>query len=244
MIDDGLMDRFAIQEVYGMHNMPGIPVGQFALRHGPIMAAADRLLFRINGNGAHAAKPHLSIDPVMIGCQLHAAAQSVVSRNVDPLDNAVVSLTMFNAGTAFNIIPQTAELRGTVRTLNASTRNLIFQRLEAMCDVLGRQHGAKIEFILEEGYPVTESHDANVDFAAAVARDVVGDANVDAATLPMMGGEDFSIMLLERPGAFFFIGNGDSAGLHHPCYDFDDKALPVGISLWVRLAEMAMPAKA
>ncbi len=243
MIDDGLMDRFAIQEVYGMHNMPGIPAGRFAMRYGPIMAAADRIAFRITGNGAHAAKPHLSIDPVAIGCQLHAAVQSIVSRNVDPLDNAVVSLTQFNAGTAFNIIPQTAEIRGTVRTLEEKTRAMIFKRLEEIAAALSRQHGASVEFVLEEGYPVTVSHDANIDVIAAVARDVVGEAGVDADVAPMMGGEDFSFMLRERPGAFIWVGNGDSAGLHHPRYDFDDSVLPAGISLWVRLAEMGMPVR-
>ena len=243
MIDDGLMDRFAIQEVYGMHNMPGIPAGRFAMRYGPIMAAADRIAFRITGNGAHAAKPHLSIDPVMIGCQLHSAVQSIVSRNVDPLDNAVVSLTQFNAGTAFNIIPQTAEIRGTVRTLREATRAMIFQRLSDIAAALSRQHAASVEFVLEEGYPVTVSHDANIDFIASVARDVVGEAAVDVAVAPMMGGEDFSFMLRERPGAFIWVGNGDSAGLHHPCYDFDDSVLPAGVSLWVRLAEMRMPTR-
>lgn len=241
MVADGLMDRWDIQDVYGMHNLPGLAPGAFAIRPGPIMAAADRFWVSIEGRGAHAAMPNLSIDPVLIGCQLGQAVQSVVARNVDPLESAVVSVTMFNAGDTFNVIPQTAKLAGTIRTLNPNVRSVVIERLRGLCEALGHQHGAKVDIAFLEGYPVTVNHDRPTDFAAGVARDVAGPAAVDAATVPMMGSEDFSFMLEARPGAFIFIGNGDSAGLHHPAYDFNDAIIPAGASYWSRLVETAMP---
>ncbi|MCL4766600.1 MAG: amidohydrolase [Hyphomicrobiaceae bacterium] len=242
MLDDGLLERWRIQQVYGMHNMPGIPVGQLGITKGPIMAAADRLYLDIEGRGSHAAKPHLSIDPVLIGCQFGNAVQAVVARNVDPLEAAVVSICMFHAGDAFNVIPQTASLVGTIRTLKPEVRERVFERLTALADGLGRQHDARLDLKLETGYPATVNHAAETDFAAEVAQSVAGAQNVDTAVPPMMGGEDFAFMLQERPGAFIFIGNGDSAGLHNPGYDFADAAIPVGVSYWVRLIESAMPA--
>ena len=243
MLDDGLMERWRIQEVYGMHNMPGIPVGQFGITKGPIMAAADRLYLEIEGRGSHAAKPHLAIDPVLIGCQFGNAVQSVVARNVDPLEAAVVSICMFHAGDAFNVIPQTASLVGTIRTLDREVRAHVFERVTGLAQGLARQHGAELKLTLETGYPATVNHAAQAEFAAEVAADVAGTAGVDTAVPPMMGGEDFSFMLEARPGAFIFIGNGDSASLHHPGYDFDDAAIPVGVSYWARLIETAMPAR-
>lgn len=242
MLDDGLMERWRIQEVYGMHNMPGIPAGQFAITKGPIMAAADRLYLDIEGRGSHAAKPHLSIDPILIGCQFGNAVQAVVARNVDPLEAAVVSICMFHAGNAFNVIPQTASLVGTIRTLKPEVRDEVFDRLTRLADGLGQQHGAELKLTLETGYPPTVNHPRQTDFAAEVAGSVAGAQGIDTAVAPMMGGEDFSFMLQERPGAFIFIGNGDSAGLHHPGYDFNDAAIPAGVSYWVRLVESAMPA--
>ena len=242
MVDDGLMQRFAISEVYGMHNMPGIPVGHFGVRHGAIMAAADRIEVHIEGRGSHAAKPHLAIDPVLIGCQLGNMVQAIVARNIDPLESAVVSLTQFNAGSAFNVIPQTAWMCGTVRSLNEATRTRVYERLDAIAAALGAQHGATVRIERGEGYPVTVNHAAQADFAAEVAREVVGAPNVDADTPPMMGGEDFSFMLEARPGAFLFIGNGDSQGLHHPGYNFDDAAIPAGVSFLARLIEKRLPA--
>ena len=242
MLDDGLMQRWLMQEVYGMHNMPGIPVGQFGVNPGPIMAAADRLYLDIEGRGSHAAKPHLSIDPVLIGCQFGNAVQAVVSRNVDPLESAVVSICMFNAGDAFNVIPQTASLVGTIRTLKDDVQERVFDRIRALSDALAIQHGATLNLRLERGYPATVNHPEQAAFAAKAAADIVGDGHVDTNVVPMMGGEDFSFMLRERPGAFIFIGNGDSAGLHHPAYNFNDDAIPIGVSYWVRLVETALPA--
>lgn len=242
MLDDGLFERWPVHEVYGMHNMPGIPVGQFGITTGPIMAAADRLYLDIAGRGAHAAKPHLSIDPVLIGCQFGNAVQAVVARNVDPLEAAVVSICMFRAGDTFNVIPQTARLVGTIRTLKSDVRERVFERLNALTDGLSRQHGAELKLTLETGYPATVNHPAQTGFAAEIAQSVVGVQNVNTAVAPMMGGEDFSFMLQQRPGAFIFIGNGDSASLHHPGYDFSDAAIPAGVSYWVKLIETAMPA--
>ncbi len=243
MVKDGMMDRFAVDEVYGMHNMPGLPVGHFALRPGPMLAASDRFEVSIEGHGAHAAKPHLSIDPVNIGCQLQQAFQSIVSRNVDPVHSAVVSLTMFHAGDATNIIPQTAKLGGTVRTLEEKVRRIVKERMHAICTGLGAIHGAKVELKYLDGYPVTVNHEAQTHFMADAARAVSGPQAVNVDLPPTLGGEDFAYMLEARPGAFIFCGNGDSAGLHHPAYNFNDQAIPAGVSLWVKIVETAMPAR-
>ncbi|MGD9802782.1 MAG: M20 aminoacylase family protein [Hyphomicrobiaceae bacterium] len=242
MVKDGMMDRFGVQEVYGMHNMPGIPVGHFALRPGPLMAAADTFAIDIEGYGAHASRPHVSVDPVSVGCQLHSALQTIVARNVDPLKNAVVSVTMFQAGEATNVIPQTAKLQGTVRTLDAKLRDFIEARMGEICAGVGATHRAKIKLSYRRGYPVTQNHERQAAFAASVARDVSGEGGVEFDMVPVMGAEDFSYMLEARPGAFIFMGNGSTAGLHHPAYDFNDEAIPVGVSYWARLVETAMPA--
>ena len=242
MIDDGLMQRWKIDEVYGMHNMPGIPVGQFAINPGPMMAATDHLRLDIEGRGSHAAKPNLAIDPVLIGCQFGSAAQAVVARNIDPLESAVVSICVFQAGDAFNVIPQTASMVGTIRTLKQSVRERVYERLNGLADGLARQHGATLNLQLEGGYPPTVNHVQQAGFAGDVASAVAGDALVDRNVPPMMGGEDFAFMLEARPGAFIFLGNGDTAGLHHPAYDFSDDAIPLGVSYWVKLVETAMPA--
>ena len=241
MIGDGLMDRFAIDEIYGMHNLPGLPVGSFALRPGPIMAAADRFEIRIEGKGGHAASPHLCADPVHAGAQIVSALQGIVGRNIDPLDSAVLSITQFNAGTTQNVIPQSARLAGTIRTLKAETRDFVEQRLRDIVMGVGAALGVTATVTLARGYPVTVNHPDRAAFAAAVARDVAGHDRVDDAVAPMMGAEDFSYMLQARPGAFVFVGNGSSAGLHHPAHDFDDAALPFGISYWVRIVETALP---
>lgn len=242
MIDDGLMTRFKISEVYGMHNMPGLPVGKFAMRPGPIMAAADRLTIEIEGVGGHAARPHFAVDTVLVGAQVVSALQSIVSRNVDPLESAVVSITLFQAGHTDNVIPQTALLRGTARSLRASVRDLLEKRIVEVTEGVAKLYGAKAKVKYSRDYPVVVNNEKAVDFASSIAREITGEANVDTKTPPVMGGEDFAFMLEERPGAFIFMGNGDSANLHHPAYDFDDTAIPYGASYWVRLVEKAMPA--
>jgi hippurate hydrolase len=241
MIKDGLMDRFGIEQVYGMHNGPGIPVGSFAIRSGPIMAATDSIDIRIEGLGGHAARPHKCIDSVLVGSQLITALQSIVARTVDPLDSAVISICEFHAGHARNVIPQTAELRGTVRTLTAEVRELIEKRVREVVTGVAQMTGAKIDLVYERGYPVTKNHASQTDIAIQVAKEIAGDANVMESP-PMMGAEDFSYMLQARPGAFIFCGNGDTAGLHHPAYNFNDDAIVYGTSYWIKLVENTLAA--
>jgi amidohydrolase len=242
MVDDGLMERFSIDAVFGLHNMPGLPVGNFAIRPGPLMAAADRFTIDIEGRGGHAAKPHECIDPVLLGAQIVVALQAIVARGTDPLDSGVVSVTRFQAGHADNVIPQSARLSGTVRTLRAETRDYAEARLREIVDGLAKAHRARAEIRYERGYPITENHAEQTRMAVAAAAALFGRDKVDAAVQPTMGAEDFSYMLLARPGAFIFAGNGDTAGLHHPNYDFNDALIPVGMAFWAKLVETALPA--
>ena len=240
MVQDGLMERFGIEQVYGMHNYPGLAVGQFALRPGPLMAAADRLTIEIEGRGGHAARPHIAIDTVLVGAQIINQIQSIVARNVDPLHAAVISICLFQAGTTDNVIPQTALLRGTARSLTPQVQDVLEQRLHEVVEGTARMHGAKAKLTYKRDYPVTCNHERETAFAAAVASDVVGSERVDTNVAPVMGAEDFSFMLNARPGAFIFVGNGDTAGLHHPAYDFNDEVIPIGTSYWVKLVETAL----
>jgi len=242
MLDDGLIERFQIGEVFGMHNYPGMPVGSFAIRPGPLMAAADRIWIDVEGVGGHAARPHKAVDTIVVGSAIVNALQQIVSRNVDPLESAVVSITMFQVGFTDNVIPQTALLRGTCRSLTPEIRDLLERRVKEVVDGVARLHGAKATVRYQRDYPVVVNDPAATDFAASVARDVAGRDHVNPEVVPVMGGEDFAFMLEQRPGAFIFMGNGDSANLHHPAYDFNDKAIPFGSSYWVRLVETAMPA--
>ncbi|HXF89209.1 MAG TPA: M20 aminoacylase family protein [Xanthobacteraceae bacterium] len=242
MVKDGLMERFAIEEVYGMHNYPGLPVGKFALRAGPLMAAADRIQIEIEGVGGHAARPHFAVDTILVGAQMINQMQSIVSRNVDPLESAVISITMFQAGNTDNVIPQTALLRGTARSLIPEVQDLLEKRLYEVVEGTARLHGAKAKLTYRRDYPVTSNHERQAAFAAQVAAEIVGKEHVDDKVAPVMGAEDFSFMLNARPGAFIFVGNGDSAGLHHPRYNFNDEVIPIGTSYWVKLVETALRA--
>ena len=241
MLDDGLMERFGINEVYGMHNYPGMPLGQFGLRAGPLMAAADHLSIDIEGVGGHAARPQFSVDTVLVGAQIINNIQSVVSRNVDPLEAAVVSICLFQTGNTDNVIPQTAKLRGTARSLTPAVQDLLEKRLREVVEGTAKLHGAKVKFSYRRGYPVLKNHAAQTEFAASVAAGIAGKDKVNTALAPVMGAEDFSFMLNARPGAFIFVGNGDSAGLHHPAYNFNDDVIPIGTSYWVKLVETALP---
>jgi hippurate hydrolase len=207
-----------------------------------MMAAADALTIDIEGVGAHAARPHFGIDTVLIGAQIINAIQSVVSRNIDPLKSAVVSICMFRAGNADNVIPQTVQLRGTARSLAPDVRDLLEKQLHVLVESTGAAYGAKAKLTYKRGYPVLVNHENQTEFAASVASQIAGQDKVDTSLPPMMGAEDFSYMLNARPGAFIWIGNGDSAGLHHPSYNFSDDAIPFGTSYWVRLVETALPA--
>ena len=241
MLDDGMMERFGINEVYGMHNYPGMPLGQFGLRAGPLMAAADHLSIDIEGVGGHAARPQFSVDTVLVGAQIINNIQSVVSRNVDPLEAAVVSICLFQAGNTDNVIPQTAKLRGTARSLTPAVQDLLEKRLREVVEGTAKLHGAKAKFSYRRGYPVLKNHAAQTEFAASVAAGIAGKDKVNTSLAPVMGAEDFSFMLNARPGAFIFVGNGDSAGLHHPAYNFNDDVIPIGTSYWVKLVETALP---
>ncbi|MBZ9796416.1 M20 aminoacylase family protein [Mesorhizobium sp. ES1-4] len=242
MVKDGMMDRFDIAKVFGMHNMPGLPVGEFAIRPGPIMAATAEFTITVKGKGGHAAMPHGTIDPIVIASQLVGALQTIASRSTDPVEAVVVSVTKFHAGDAYNIIPESAEIAGTVRTLKKEVAKKSEERIRAICAGLGTAYGATIDVDYDTNYPVTFNHADETVFASDVAADVAGDAQVHRAIQPVMGGEDFSYMLEARPGAFIFIGNGETAGLHNPAYDFNDEAIPHGMSYWVKLAETALAA--
>ena len=237
MVDDGMMDRFGIEEVYGLHNMPGLPLGEFAIRTGSIMAATDEFTITVRGRGSHAAQPHRSIDPIVCGAQLVSALQTIPSRSLDPIQSLVVSVTKFQAGTAYNVIPETALIAGTVRTLADEVRDMAERRIRAVCNGIAEAAGAKIVVDYHRNYPVTVNHERETAHAVEVAEGVVGEGHVNPNTPPVMGGEDFAYMLEARPGAFIFMGVGDTAPLHHPKYDFNDEAIPLGVSYWVGLAE-------
>ncbi|MEO3389146.1 M20 aminoacylase family protein [Mesorhizobium sp. CAU 1741] len=238
MLGDGLIERFGISRMFGMHNMPGIPAGQFAMRHGAIMAAVAKFTIRIAGRGGHAARPHFTIDPIVTGAQIIDALQTIVARQADPVASLVVTVTRVIAGTAYNIIPETIEIWGTTRALDMDDAAMAQRRIREICAGLATASGAQIEVDYDQAHPVTFNTPEEADFVAGIARDIAG--TVDADVRPVMAGEDFSHMLNARPGALVFIGNGDTPGLHHPAYDFDDEIIPAGISYWVRLVEAAL----
>ncbi|WP_299427588.1 M20 aminoacylase family protein [uncultured Shimia sp.] len=240
MVEDGMMERFGIKEVYGMHNYPGLPVGEFALRKGPLLAAVDFFTIEIEGKGGHAAQPNKTIDPTMMGSQIHLALQSIVSRNADPVDRAVLSVTSFQTGSdVYNVIPHTATLKGTVRTFNPDTQDMVEARMEEVVAGVAATFGGTATVDYQRITPATINWDEQAAFAEEVATAVSGGCH--EAPLKM-GGEDFSYMLQARPGAFIMVGNGDSAALHHPEYNFNDEAIPHGSSFLSEVIERRMPA--
>jgi len=243
MCADGLMKNFGIQEVYGMHNMPGQPVGSFGTRIGALLAATDEFVIQVKGKGGHAASPHNGIDPTLVASHLVIALQSIASRSVDPIHSVVVSVTSFiTSSQAHNVIPERVTLKGTVRSMDPAVRKLAEEKLKLISLHTAQALGATAEVEWRPNYPVTLNAAAPTAFAAKVARLVTTPDQVDTETAPVMGGEDFAYMLEERPGAMVFTGNGDTANLHHPGYDFNDAVIPVGGSYWVKLIETAMPA--
>ncbi|GAA6200368.1 M20 aminoacylase family protein [Aquicoccus sp. SU-CL01552] len=239
MIDDGVMDRFGVKEVYGMHNMPGLPVGQFAIRPGAMLAATDEFFVEVTGRGGHAAKPNEAIDPTVTASQIILALQSIVSRNADPVEQGVLSVTSVQtSSTAYNVIPQSVKLRGTVRTHSAHMQDMIEARLGEMARSVADGFGAQAEVTYLRHVPITINAEEPTAFATGIAEAVSGGCS--EAPL-IMGGEDFAYMLQERPGAFIYVGNGDSAALHHPEYNFDDEAIPAGCSWFAELVERRMP---
>ncbi|MCT2540120.1 M20 family metallopeptidase [Sedimentimonas flavescens] len=241
MVDDGMMDRFGIQEVYGMHNWPGLPVGSFAIREGALMAAADQFEIVVTGKGGHAAKPHDSIDTTLVASHIVVALQSIASRNVDPLKQVVVSVCTFRTESeAHNVIPQTVLLKGTVRTMDPAVQDYVERRISEIAEGTATAFGASAAVKYMRGYPVTINAPENTGYAIEVAQKVSG--KVDANVAPQMGAEDFSFMLNARPGAYIFLGNGDTAMVHHPAYNFDDNAIPFGSSWYAGMVEERMPA--
>jgi len=240
MCEDGMMDRFGIQEVYGMHNWPGMPLGSFAIRSGPFFAATDQFEIVVEGKGGHAAQPNKTVDPTVTASHVVLALQSIASRNADPIQQIVVSVTSFETESkAFNVIPPRVTLRGTIRTLTPETRKLAEERLKAISTLTCEAYGAEAQIRWIAGYPPTVNHETQTEFAAEVAAEVAGEcAHADVT----MGGEDFSYMLEHRPGAYILVGNGDSAPVHTPGYDFDDGAIPAGCSFWAGIIEKRMPA--
>lgn len=240
MIADGVLERFPVQAIFGMHNWPGMPAGQFGVTPGPVMASADRFDIVITGRGAHAAMPHQGVDPVAAGAQLVLALQMVVSRNTDPLDAAVLSVTQFHAGEAYNAIPASANLCGTVRALRPEVRHATHAAMQRVCDGIAASAGVHISMNWNDGYPPTVNSEAEARLCRTVASDLVGADQVQWAMRPSMGAEDFAYFLERKPGCYVWIGNGPGEGgctLHNPHYDFNDEILPLGASYWVRLVE-------
>ncbi len=247
MIQDGLFEKFAMDAVFGMHNWPGMPVGSFAVSAGPVMASSNEFKIRIIGKGSHAALPHNGLDPVPVACQLVSAFQTIITRNKKPTDPGVISVTMIHAGEATNVVPDSCELQGTVRTFSYEVLDMIEQRMREMTEHTAAAYGVRCEFAFKRNYPPTINTATEAAFAAGVMGQVVG-ADQVMAQEPTMGAEDFAYMLQAKPGAYCFIGNGDgdhrSMGhgdgpcmLHNPSYDFNDDLIPIGATYWVRLCE-------
>ena len=247
MMRDGLFEKFPMEAVFGAHNWPGLKVGQFALKSGPVMASSNEFRITIRGKGSHAALPHNGIDPVPVACQMVQAFQTIITRNRRPVDPGVISVTMIHAGEATNVVPDTCELQGTVRTFSHELIDLIEQRMRAIAEHTCAAFGAQCDFEFRRNYPPTINHPAETDFARRVLGQVVGPENVHEYE-PTMGSEDFSFFLQEKPGCYFVIGNGDGAHregghglgpcmLHNPSYDFNDELIPLGATAWVRIAE-------
>ena len=239
MCDDGLMDRFGIHEIYGMHNWPGVTAGHFAIRPGPFFAASDFFDIHIEGKGGHAAKPHEAVDPVIVASHIVTALQTISSRNTDPVHQVVVSVTSIQSSShAYNVIPSSVHLKGTVRTLDPTVRDLAEQRLVDIATSTGAVFGAAVDAKFQRSYPVMVNHDQQTEFARHVAQSISGQC--DDAPL-IMGGEDFAFMLEQRPGAYILVGNGDSAPVHNPYYNFNDDIIPAGSSWFVQIAQNRMP---
>jgi amidohydrolase len=244
MLEEGLFERFPAPCVFGLHNWPRAPLGTFGMRAGPIMAAADRVRIRLTGEGGHGAMPHLSRDPMVAGAQIVMALQTVVSRNLDPVAQGVISITQFHGGDADNVIPQEVTLRGTIRSFAPEVRDLLERRIREIAQGVAEAHQVSAAVTYTRGYPPTVNSEAEMELAAAAAAGVVGDDRVDRAVAPVMGAEDFAYMLERKPGAYIFMGLGEDDAapmLHSPDYDFNDEALPYGASYWARLVEQLLP---
>ncbi len=243
MVEEGMMERFDIKEAYGIHNVPNHPLGHFYTTPGPLMAGADTFHIHITGQGGHGAYPHETRDPVMAAVQIAQAFQTIITRNLHPVEKLVISVTQIHTGTVDNVIPETAYMNGTVRHFSPEVQAMVKARMGEICQGIGAAMGVEVECEYREGYPPTINHAEQAAFATEVARDVAGDAAVNGDTGLEMGAEDFSYMLNVRPGAYLFMGIGEGAGLHNTHYDFNDEALPHGASFFARLAETALPVR-
>ncbi|MGI3186621.1 M20 aminoacylase family protein [Nioella aestuarii] len=242
MCDDGMMDRWGIQEVYGLHNMPGLPTGEFAIRPGALLASSDEFEIVVTGKGGHAAAPHMAVDTTLVASQIVVSLHSIVSRNVDPIKRVVLTVGTFETdSTASNVIAHSARLNGTVRTLDPEYRTMAEERVRQVAESTAAAFGATAEVTWTPGYPATINHEDETRYAAEAAAAVAGRVIDDVD--PIMPSEDFAYMLEERPGAYIFLGNGDTAMCHHPAYVFDDDAIPAGCSFFAELVERRMPAK-
>ncbi|MDP9835737.1 hippurate hydrolase [Neorhizobium huautlense] len=241
MVDDGLMDRFKVNEVYAMHTEPGLPIGQFTTASGPLAASADGFRIRIDGKGAHGASPHVSVDPLVVGANILLALQTIVSRNVHPRQCAVVTVGWISGGKAGNVIPQSAEMGGTARTFDPATRDLIEKRVTEIATHVAEAYGARATVTYKRMFPPTVNHPDETAFAVNVARSMVGAENVNGAMEPLMGSEDFAFMLEARPGNIMLIGNGDGPSVHDARFDFNDEAIPFGVSYFKAIVEQGLP---
>lgn len=241
MVQEGIMETFDIAQVFAIHNSPGKDFGSFNTRTGPIMAAADTFHIRITGRGGHAARPHDAVDPVVAACSLVQGLQTIVSRNLNPMDQLVISTTQIHTGTTDNVIPETCYINGTVRTFSKDVQAMVIRRMEEIVAGHAASFGLEAELDFELGYPPTVNHAAQATFAAEIAGEVAGAAGVKTDIDPVMGAEDFSYMLEARPGAYLMLGQGESAGLHHAKYNFNDEIAPIGASFFARLVERAQP---
>jgi hippurate hydrolase len=241
MVDQGVLDRFNIDRLFAMHTLPGLPLGQFATTPGPILAAVDMFDINIKGKGGHVANHHLAVDPIVAACGITQAVQTIVSRSRSPFDDLVGSVTQIHTGSADNIIPDSAYINGTVRTFSRDTQAMVKQRLKEIVEGQAAAYGVEAELIYHDDYPPTINDPAQTEFAVAAAADVAGAANVNANWHKDMGAEDFAFFLENRPGAYVFIGNGDTAHVHHPAFNFDDDAAPLGASFFARLVERGQP---
>ncbi len=244
MIEDGLFERFPVESVFGMHNWPGIPLGEMSVLVGPVMAGTCAFEIMVRGHGCHAAMPHQGVDSIVTASHLVQALQTVVSRTLHPCDSAVVSTTQIHAGEAWNIIPEEVLLRGTIRTFNPEVQETVERAIERLCSGIAAAYGAQIGVTFDHRYPPTINSQAEAEFCQEVAREVCGVDRVLTDIPPSMGAEDFAYMLREKPGCYVWLGNGPGTGgctLHNPHYDFNDDALAYGISYWVRLVEKALP---
>ena len=244
MVEQGLFQKFPLEAVYGMHNKPGMPIGKFGIRPGPMMAAFDTFEIIVNGKGTHAALPHLGVDPILVGAHVVAALQSIASRNTDPVESSVVSVTQMHGGDTWNVIPDDVVLRGTTRSFEPQIQKSLEPTIRRLADGICRAFGATMTMRYDERYPPLINEARATDWAASIAADIVGADNVDPGYAPTMGGEDFAFMLQAKRGAYIFIGNGSGEGgcmLHNPHYDFNDEVLPLGASYWARLVEKSLP---